>query len=862
MAQNDYRYMKHPKFSRAFEVSADLPKKIQPLKKLASNFRWTWHHESRDLFRSIDKDLWNAVEHNPIAFLNRIPEERLIRLAGDHVFVSRLNQAADELERYLAAETWFEKTYPGERDRTTIAYFCAEFGISEGLPIYSGGLGVLAGDHLKAASDLGIPLVGVGLLYNRGYFRQSLNHDGWQQEFYPQYDFYQMPLTLMRDEREEPIRIEVEFPDRIVTCQVWRADVGRVQLYLMDSNVLENQPSDQGITDTLYGGDEEMRIRQEMILGIGGLKALRAVGVRPSVCHMNEGHAAFLSIERIREFMQENDCDFRVARQVVVSGNVFTTHTPVPAGFDLFYPELLERYMGKSVAATGLAFNEFLRLGRIDPQNPAEAFNMAVLAMENANHVNGVSKLHAEVTRSMFGARWPNYPEDEVPVRAITNGIHTQTWVSQRMAELFDEHLGPSWRRNPEHPEVWQAVERIPDEELWSAIENSRGELVRFCRKRLQRSITRGAASKPEFGVVDAILDPRVLTIGFARRFATYKRATLMITDRERLKQILFHPERPVQIVVAGKAHPRDDAGKKLIQEISRFVSYEGGRTRMVFLEDYDMQVARSLVQGVDLWLNNPRRPYEASGTSGMKVVPNGGLNCSILDGWWDEGFDPMVGWAIGDRSEIGDGGHQDWLDSRAFYHLLENEIAPLFYHRVENGVPRTWVQMVKRSIMKLAPQFSSNRMVRDYCTEFYMPAATAFRRLSENGMERAKDALQWRDRVRAEWRNVRVVSVTDTAGKSNSVGSACCIRALVDLVNLEASDVKVQALAGKVGPNREIVDSEIVELRRVGFEEGKHIFEGQILCGTPGYHGYTVRVVPSHPDVEIPSELGLVAWE
>ncbi len=854
--------MKNPKFSHAFEVTTDLPEALRPLKKLASNFRWTWDHEARDIFRSMDRELWTKCEHNTILFLNSIEGEKIAKLAADSVFVARLNHAVDSLDAYLGSKTWFDQAYPGEREKTTVAYFCAEFGISEGLPIYSGGLGVLAGDHLKAASDLGIPLVGVGLLYNRGYFRQRLNHDGWQQEIYPEYDFYQMPLTLIRGENDQPLRIEVEFPDRVVTCQVWRAEIGRIPLYLLDSNVLENQPTDQGITDTLYGGDEEMRIRQEMILGIGGLRALRAVGINPTVCHMNEGHAAFMSIERIRQFMAERGCDFRTARQVIVSGNVFTTHTPVPAGFDLFYPELLQKYMGKTVAATGLNFNEFLRLGRVDADNTAEAFNMAVLAMENANHVNGVSKLHAKVSRGMFSDRWPSYPEDEVPVSAVTNGIHTMTWVSLRMAALFDEHLDADWRRNPQDKATWAGVANIPDEDLWSALENQRGELIRYIRRRLQNDLERRTLNKPEFGMINGILDPRILTIGFARRFATYKRASLMLTDRERLKGILFHPERPVQIVIAGKSHPRDDGGKHIIQDLVNFINTSGARARMVFLEDYDMGVARALVQGVDLWLNNPRRPYEASGTSGMKVVPNGGLNCSILDGWWDEGYEPGIGWAINDRSETQDAGHQDWLDSRALYHLLENEITPIFYHRVENGVPGGWIQMVKKSIMNHAPEFSTSRMVRDYATSSYMPAAAAYHSFSEPNLNRAKDALAWRDRVQSSWNQVRVSWVKDTAGSSNPLGKEFCLQAGIELNGLSVDDVDVQAVIGRIGPNREIIDAKLVSMAHKSADGSLHVFEGSLVCGSAGHQGYTVRVVPKHADVNVAHELTLVTWE
>ncbi len=854
--------MKNPKFSHAFEVTSDLPDALQALKAIASNFRWTWDHETRDLFKEIDSRAWDAAEHNPILFLNSLSKDQLAKLSIDQFFLEKLKFIKTKLDDYLKAPTYFDQQFPGLRQEAQIAYFCFEFGISEGLPIYSGGLGILAGDHLKAASDLGLPLVGVGLLYNRGYFRQRLNHDGWQQEVYPQYDFYQMPLTLMRGADESPIRIEVEFPDRVVTCQVWRADVGRVQVYLLDSNVLENELHDQGITDSLYGGDEEMRIRQEMILGIGGLRALKAVGINPTVCHMNEGHAAFMSVERIRQFMVENNCDFRTARQVVVSGNVFTTHTPVPAGFDRFPPGMVERYLGKTIGATGISFSEFLRLGRLDPENQGEAFNMAILAMENANHVNGVSKLHAEVTRDMFSSRWPGYPENEVPVTAVTNGIHTLTWVGKGMADLYDRYLGAEWRRNPERPEVWANVENIPDEELWTVLENQRGQLVRFVRRRLQNDLERRTSVRPEFGLVNSILDPRILTIGFARRFATYKRGTLMIRDKERLKNILYHPERPIQIVISGKSHPRDDGGKKLIQELVNYISHEGPRSRMVFLEDYDMNVARRLVQGVDVWLNNPRRPYEASGTSGMKVVPNGGLNCSILDGWWDEGYEPGLGWAIGDRTNVDDEGHQDWLDSRSLYHLLENEISPVFYHRVDNGIPRGWIQMVKKSIMKHAPEFSTNRMVRDYAVDSYVGAHEAYKRLSENGLTRAHAALEWRNKIRTNWGQVRVVSVKDSAKSSNAVGKELSLTAVVNLGSLTPEDVKVQAVVGKIGPNRELVRTRVQDLSFVEIEDGKFVFQGSILCDLVGHQGYSVRVVPFHEDVAIPSELSLITWE
>ncbi len=854
--------MKHPKYAHSFEVVSELPSPLSALTRIAYNFRWTWHHAARELFREIDRNLWREVDHNPIQFIHRLSRERFERLAKDKVFLGQLKACEQELDAYLSDDTWFDRHYPGRRDDTLVAYFCAEFGVSESLPIYSGGLGVLAGDHLKAASDLGVPLVAVGLLYSRGYFRQRLNHEGWQQEHYPPIDFFQMPLHLVRGMDQQPLRVEIELPDRAIVCQIWRADVGRIPLYLLDSNVLENAPTDQQITDTLYGGDQEMRIRQEMILGIGGMRALKALGLQPTVCHMNEGHAAFLSIERIRQFMEERQTDARTARKIVVSGNVFTTHTPVPAGFDLFPPELMEKYATKAAASIGMSLAEFVKLGRIDPENQGEAFNMALLAMKNSNGVNGVSKLHAKVTRGMFAARWPDFPEEEAPIDSVTNGIHTATWIGMRMAELFDAHLGQDWRRNPGDPEVWKGVHQIPDQELWEARENQRGELIRTVRRRLQGSLEARGVPRSEYNGADSILDPRILTIGFARRFATYKRASLLLSDKERLKRILFHPERPIQFLLAGKSHPRDDGGKKLIQEIVHFIQSEGGRTRMVFIEDYDMSVARALVQGVDVWLNNPRRPMEASGTSGMKVVPNGGLNLSVLDGWWDEGYDPSVGWAIGERFENTDPDQQDWMDSRSLYHLLEAEIAPKFYSMLDGALPRAWIQMVKQSIAKLAPEFSTSRMVGEYASRFYMPSSDLYQGLAADDLARAKSALEWRDRMQKEWPGVRILKVNDTSETVNSIGSSFRVEANIRLGSITPEEVQVEAVLGQVGPSRELHGLERFPLDPIEGDGECFQFSGMVACDTAGHKGYTVRVLPRHADIVVPGELNLVAWE
>lgn len=854
--------MKTLKYAQSFEVVAELPPHLEALHKLAMNFWWTWHHETQALFAETDPQLWEQVEHNPIQLIRRLSPDRAARLATDTVYQSKLKYCAESLDEYLKAETWFDKTHPDARATTQVAYFCAEFGLNECLPIYSGGLGLLAGDHLKAASDLGLPLVGVGLLYSRGYFRQFLSDDGWQLEHYPQNDFYSLPLQLVRDSRDEPLTISIDLPDRIISVQVWKATVGRIELYLLDSNLISNMPEDQTITDTLYGGDENMRIRQELVLGIGGMKALHALGVKPQVCHMNEGHAAFLALERLRQFMEEHKCDLRTARQVTVAGNVFTTHTPVPAGFDVFKPEMIERYLKSSISQIGLAMDDFLDMGRIDPENDAAPFNMALLAMENANTINGVSRLHAHVSRSMFQERWPNYPVEEVPIDAVTNGVHTMSWMSDRMADLIDRHLGPAWRNDACHPDVWRAVADIPEEELWEVREDLRGALIRYVRKRAMRSYAKRNAGRQAMIEAGSLLDPRILTIGFARRFATYKRASLLFSDKERLKRILFHPERPVQFVFAGKSHPRDDGGKTLIQEIVRFAKSEGVSTRLVYVEDYDIEVARHLVQGVDVWLNNPRRPLEASGTSGMKVVPNGGLNCSILDGWWAEGYKPGVGWAIGDTTEDSDHARQDWMDSQALYQLLEQDIAPLFYARDERGIPTGWIQYMRNSMRDLAPRFSTSRMVREYAQRFYVPSAAKFIALQQDDLSPARAAHEWRKRVRAAWPAVSIVSVEHGNAGVSKVGQSFSLRALVQLGDLKPEDVRVQAILGVVGPNRDLVDYCPEDMRHTGTQDGLAVYEFQVGCGRPGLHGYVCRVVPHHENVHVASELPLVVWQ
>jgi len=712
---------------REFTVSPSLPEKLKPLRELAYNLWWSWNFQAIDLFRQMDEDLWEETNHNPILMLGTIKQARLQAAAEDEAFLAYLERVCHEFGQYMKlAGTWFEKTKHPFPEGMTIAYFSAEFGILDCLAIYSGGLGVLAGDCLKSASDLGLPMVGVGLLYEEGYFRQYLSADGWQQESYPLHDFYNLPLELQRKEDGTPLTIAVDYPGRQVSAQIWRAQVGRVPLFLLDTNIPPNRAPDHDISDELYGGNQETRIQQEIMLGIGGTRALRALGIQPTICHMNEGHSAFLVLEQIRCLMQEEGLPFAQAHELAAAYNVFTTHTSVPAGIDKFPPSLMEQYFGDYYRSLGLSQQEFLALGRQDPADQGAPFNMAVLALKHASYRNGVSQLHGKVARRMWQGVWPGVPEDEVPIEVINNGIHPCSWVSEEMRELFTRYLGPRWIRESTIPVVWERVSRIPDAELWRTHERQRERLVAYARRRLRRQIEERGASPSDILQASEVLDPEALTIGFGRRFTTYKRANLILRDPERLACILCDVERPVQIIFAGKAHPQDNPAKEIIRQVVQFSHQERFGRRVVFLEDYDMNMARYMVQGADLWLSTPRQPMEASGTSGMKATVNGVLNLSVLDGWWAEAYQPEIGWAIGRGEGYEDPNIQDEVESKALYELLERVIVPLFYDRGPDGLPRGWLACMKAATQHICPFFNTNRMMRDYAVRFYLPAARA----------------------------------------------------------------------------------------------------------------------------------------
>lgn len=847
---------------RTFTVLPHLPERLQALQKLAYNLWWCWNHDAISLFRRIDDDLFEHLGNSPVKLLGAISQQRFGELENDDGFLAHMDRVEESLNDYLSnANTWFQERHanPGN---FRVAYFSAEFGLHESVPIYSGGLGVLAGDHLKAASDLGIPLVAVGLMYREGYFRQYLNADGWQQESYPENDFFNLPLVPECQPDGKPLYVNVPFPGREVWCRIWRIQVGRVPLYLLDANISRNNADDRQITNRLYGGDNDMRVRQEMILGIGGIRALRALNKIPTICHMNEGHSAFCGLERIRLMMEETGASFATAREAVSAGACFTTHTPVPAGNDTFPPSLIEYYFAGYFPALKIDRREFLGLGRQNPQDEQEPFCMTVLAIRLANTSNGVSKLHGTVSRKMWKNIWPQLPESETPIGAITNGVHTMSWVAPEMALLYDRYLGLEWQHRPPESSVWNRVDNVPDAELWRTHERRRERMVVFARARLKEQLRRRGAPGSEIARSDEVLDPEALTIGFSRRFATYKRGSLIFRNLERLGAIVNSKERPVQIVFSGKAHPRDHGGKELIAEILHIARRPEFRRRVVFIEDYDMSVARFLVQGVDLWLNNPRRPLEASGTSGMKVCCNGCINLSVLDGWWDEGYKHDNGWAIGAGEEYTDLAYQDDVESRAIYDLLEQEIVPLFYTRSSDGVPRGWLRVMKRSMKTGASYFNTGRMVQEYLERCYWPSQTRFSTLCDQHLRRAEALAQWRNRLTRGWAQLRIESVEPTSVDLMRVGGSLDVKARVNLGNFTPEDVAVQLFHGVVDTVSDIPAPATVEMSHNGAPEGNTwTYSGVIPCQSSGQYGFAVRILPKNQDLASLYEPGLVCW-
>ncbi|MBM4039043.1 MAG: glycosyltransferase family 1 protein [Planctomycetes bacterium] len=848
---------------RTFCVVPALPEALSGLRELAYNFWWGWNTEAFTLFRRLDPDVWERVNHNPVQLLAEVRPERLAELAADPSYVVGVQRQAARLRDYVQGSSWFGDAHPDLKG-ARIAYFSFEFGINECLPIYSGGLGVLAGDHVKAASDLGLPLVGVGLLYREGYFHQRLGADGWQQEEYPETDFYTTPIELVKQPDGAPVSIAIEYPGRVVRAQVWRAQIGRIPLYLLDANVPENSDYDRNITARLYGnaaGSEE-RISQEVLLGIGGVRALQALGIQPDVYHMNEGHCAFLALERCRMLMSQHGVTFQAAAEAVAAQSAFTTHTPVPAGNERFHESVMHKFFSAYSHSLGLGWDDFMALGREDRLDRNELFCLTVLAIRLSAARNGVSKLHGKVSRAMWRRLWPDTPPDEVPIAAITNGVHTRTWLSVDMATLLDRYLDPRWAERPADHGVWERVDRIPDAELWRTHERRRERLVAIVRGRLKAQLAKAGAGPDEVAAADEVLDPEALTIGFARRFATYKRGKLLFRDRERLRRLLNDRERPVQLIFAGKAHPHDNGGKEFIRDIIAEARHTDFRRHVVFIEDHDLCLAHYLASGVDAWLNTPCRPLEASGTSGMKIAANGGLNISVLDGWWDEGYAPGNGWAIGHGEEYADPEKRDAVESQFLYDLLEKQVIPLFYDRGRDTVPNGWVRMMKAALRSLNPVFNTNRMVQDYTEQFYVPGIARGRRLLADGLGRARDLVAWKQRLRERWGKIRLLDILAAPPDEFQAGDQFPVRVRLALGDLKPQEVTVQLYMGRLDAQRRIIEPAIIEMACEGGEKhGEWLYAAQVACRTAGRHGYVFRVLPRHDDLASPHDLGLVLW-
>jgi starch phosphorylase len=859
---------------RRFTVRAHLPDRIAALAQLSTNLRWSWDTATQELFAGIDPEQWARVGRDPVALLGEVRPGRLDELAVDQGFLERLDHLAADLNEYLTKTLWYQELQ-AQADAvlpTGIGYFSMEFGVAEVLPIYSGGLGILAGDHLKAASDLGLPLIGVGLNYRSGYFRQSLSADGWQHENYPALDPQGLPLRLLtRPHDDSPVLVELAMPEsRVLRARIWVAQVGRIPLLLLDSDIPENDHDMRHVTDRLYGGDQDHRIKQELLAGIGGVRAIRAYTAiaglpSPDVFHMNEGHAGFLGLERIREYVQGDHLDFDTALAIVRASTLFTTHTPVPAGIDRFPLDMVERYFGGGgddgggALLPGVGVERVLHFGA--EADPAK-FNMAHMGLRLAQRSNGVSQLHGRVSRAMFDELWPGFDAAEVPIGSITNGVHGRTWAAPEWVQLGRDLTGSEEALR--EPMVWQQLQRVDTGHIWWIRSQLRAKLVEDVRRRLRKSWLERGAIEAELGWTETAFDPGVLTIGFARRVPTYKRLTLMLRDPQRLEALLLDESRPLQLIVAGKSHPADDAGKALIQQIVRFADRPEVRHRIAFLPDYDMSMARLLYWGCDVWLNNPLRPLEACGTSGMKSALNGGLNLSIRDGWWDEWFDGENGWEI-PSAEVVSEERRDDLESAALYELLQKSVAPKFYDRDENGIPGRWVEMVRHTLQSLGPKVLASRMVRDYTEQYYAPAAASLRRTVQavDGLPfgQARELAAYRQRVAEAWPHVTITDV-DSTGLPDTplLGSELTLTASVALAGLGPGEVVVQGVLGRVDAGDALSEPTYTDMAHTGSGDGgTEIFSNTIRLPMAGSMGYTVRVLPRNPLLAGPAELGLV---
>ena len=843
-------------------VNPQLPKRIEKLSEIANNLWWSWNVEFLRLFKRIDRDLWERIEKNPVKFLRLVSQERLEQATKDADFLREYDRIVQDFENYMNSKnTWFSKQFPNNKD-DLIAYFSAEYGLDQILSIYSGGLGILSGDHLKSASDLGIPLVAVGLLYKNGYFHQKINGYGDQETEYKSLDVGALPIKPVKDDNGKDLLVYVKFPKRRLYLKVWQIQVGRVNLYLMDSDIPENHEEYRNVTTTLYGGDQDMRIAQEIVLGMAGVCLLRRLGLKPTIYHMNEGHSSFLLIELIKNVIKEKEISFEMARDIVSSQTVFTTHTPVPAGNDIFPLDLIEKYFKGYWDRLGITKEQFLELGMAPKANLNSAFNMGILALKIAGKKNGVSKLHGAVSRELFNDVWPEIAADESPITHVTNGIHTCSWLAPNLKELYNEYLMPYWQDNIYKESTWEKIHDIPDEKLWQAHMVRKQKLMEIVKNNVSTRLKRSGYHYDEINQITSKLNPNALTIGFARRFATYKRATLLFRDLERITQIVNNSERPVQILIAGKAHPKDKEGQDLIKYIHEISMKPQFKGKIILLENYNMELSRYLISGVDVWLNTPRRPMEASGTSGQKASVNGVINFSILDGWWAEGYNQRNGWAIGTNAEYESYEEQDNFDSESIYQTLENKIVPMYYDKNENGISRSWMEYMKNSISSTGGKYSTARMLVDYTTNLYMPLANLYHEYYES-LESVAEFNIFKQNLYLNWDKINITEEQNLDNITMDAGNNIEVSCKVELPNIDVENIEAQVYYGQ------IKDSGIVEkidvIPMVLFEENDedrvYTYKAKIELKTGGEYGYTFRVMPKHEMLLDSENLNLIKW-
>lgn len=844
-------------------VNPQLPKRIGKLSEIANNLWWSWNTEFLRLFKIIDRDLWETCEKNPVKFLKRVSQDRLEAVVENTDFLREYDRLAKEFDDYITSKnTWFSNKYP-ENKKDLIAYFSAEYGLDQTIPIYSGGLGILSGDHLKSASDLGIPLVAVGLLYKNGYFHQKINGNGEQETEYNNIELSNLPINPVKDENGEELKIYVKFEKRKVYLKVWQINVGRIKLYLLDSDIDENTPEDREVTLRLYGGNQEMRIKQEIILGMGGTNLLtRALGLNPTVYHMNEGHSAFLILELIKNIIKEKKVSFEVAKDIASSKTVFTTHTPVPAGNDIFPIGLVEKYFKEFWPRLGLDREEFLKLGMKPCTELEPGFNMGIFALKVAGKKNGVSKLHGAVSRELFGDVWPEIAANESPITYVTNGIHTCSWLAPSLKELYNKYLIPYWQDNIYKDEVWENINNIPNQELWNIHQKRKQKLFDIVKENTTNRLRKSGYSYEEINEITSKLNPNALTIGFARRFATYKRATLIFKDLERITQILNNADRPVQLIFAGKAHPADKEGQDLIKRIHEISMMPQFKGKIFLLENYNIAMSRYLVSGVDVWLNNPRRPMEASGTSGQKASVNGVINFSVLDGWWAEGYNQENGWTIGTNAEFTSYEEQDIADSQSMYRTLEEKIIPTYYEKDENGISEKWMKIMKNSITSTGGKYSTSRMLVDYTNNLYIPLCNLTKKYYEN-IDNVAEFNLWKKNLYTNWKDIKITQKNNLNNITMDAGNNIDVKCEVQLPNIDVSNVMAQCYYGKILDNGIVENVSIIPMKLSSKNEENKTYEytAKIELKTGGNYGYTFRVMPKHEMLLDSENLNLVKW-